>query len=240
MTLTYSFFSCWNAFSYNGFFQSSESQFSSSHQILWGTRRQWAKRQKYIHKFYIFTDVLQFVHYSLCKIGKSYSDSFLVMTLLHSLWSYTASTLFRVAKIVSGCIQLTPISNFGILSKDTKVTLPSSLCCILIWLLNLWLFFFLKAVEAEKYESFEMKNLVAAVERKSKKMESNNNVGNALSASKYPATPCLPATTASSHAVTAPSYSTPSQLNDVSMSWDYYDMRPIPTPGRDNSLELEF
>jgi hypothetical protein len=99
--------------------------------------------------------------------------------------------------------------------------------------------FFLKAVEAEKSESFEMKNLVAAVERKNKQMESNNNFGNASSASKYPATPRLPPT-ASPHAATAASYSTPSQLNDVSMSWDYYDMRPIPTPVKDNSLELEF
>ena len=196
-------------------------------------------RDKSIYKSSIFVLPSNFPLFTFLKIGKSSNDSFIVMTLLHSLWSYTASTLFRVAKIVSGCIQLTPISNFGILSKDTKVTLPSSLCCILIWLLNLWLFFFLKAVEAEKYESFEMKNLVAAVERKSKKMESNNNVGIASSASKYPATPRLPPT-ASPHAATAPSYSTPSQLNDVSMSWDYYDMRPIPTPGRDNSIELEF
>ena len=59
-----------------------------------------------------------------------------------------------------------------------------------------------------------MKKLVAAVE--------------CISGSEYPATPRLPT---SQQAVT-----TPSQLMDMSMSWDYYDMRPIPTPGR----ELEF
>jgi len=96
---------------------------------------------------------------------------------------------------------------------------------------------FLKAVEAEKSDSFEMINLVEADERKNKKMDSNYKSVNAQS--KYTATPRLPPTT-SPHSKIAATYSTPSQLNDISMSWDYYDMRLIPTPGKENSLELEF